>query len=1053
MSHHAPEKNTLIAPLRCEIVDKATLLPMVGDITGQISAYALGAYAQKEALPWVRRMIDVDTKFLQLPYIKPWKYSNQEVIYGGIFFMHWGHFLLEDLQRLWYAKEKNIPIVWVGVNGFSHTPSQFKSWQNEIFQSLGICNEHIFLNEPTQFAKVHFPEPGSGINTHIHPQQAQFLGYHEEEPIAGKYVYFSRAKIRGCTNEESLEVLLKKRGWQIVYPEDLSVAQQLKAMSSAKVCFMIGGSAQHTLLLTKNVQTRFIVIPREHTETFNIIANSKSDNYFLFHLKKTVLYSDHKDEANDLFTLDLQILEDILNKTDDFTKDIDIFPQLFTRPEALSQKQCVVPEIYETPLPALTQGQKLFYHAYFLYKQKKYRTAFIIFTHLAEKGLLEEFMYVDFFKAIQQYHLHGGVSITLPLKKYHHQVQRLQEKIASTPQHTASYKKLTELYMIAGNFSAALHTQELLSQRNPEWSSPIVKIAHIYSMQNKLEKALEYAKKAVKIEPHNLEYKSELVQYLLARKDFDAAKKLLTQTLLHNPSWGDAYMHLATIHHAQGNLDKALACIQKTVEIAPTNIEAQERLSAYLQQAGQQAQAIQVLAKALQDNPRHAVRYAQNARFFAHKGDLDKAIDYARKAVEMEPRNFVCKTYLAEYLVKNKNYAAAEELMTEAKHTNPFWSEPHAQYAAMYAAQGELDTAIDYARKAVAVEPFDSQRKKELQKYRSQKAQSYTGPSLPRILSTTWHRIQSYIDMFYAKTYLEIGVENGNTFLNLDVPFKMGVDPAFLFDTSLYANPNAFFYPETSDVFFEKLPERIAPLQGLYHNRPFKFDVIFIDGLHTFEQTLRDFENSLAYAHEDTIWIIDDTVPCHHFSAMDNREKSNLWKQCAGLASEPIWHGDVFKAIFAIHHLYPEFSYCTQTNNANPQTIIWRTKEPTHREKVFANIEEIARMRYEDFVEHAWIMHPVNDTEVLEKIFTAIDPFEHKTGEEYKKVIKPFVTDQERACKKRNKELEKNEIDLLKKQESILIELHAAKEELIRMSENNTALLVENAVLKKKLLA
>ncbi len=1057
MFNHNISSKESIPPLQCSIEENVTLLPMLGNITGKIPMYATGIFANKRPLPHGLRMVQKESKYFSLPYIKPQNTSPQEVIYGGIFFMHWGHFLLENLQRLWYTKKTKLPIVWTGVNGTTFTPSQFKPWQSEIFQTLGIDNEHIFLTEPTQFAKVHFPEPGSGINTHIHPEQAQFLRHYHHTPVPGKYVYFSRSKIRSCANEDKVELLLKKRGWHVVYPEKLSVAQQLKAMGTAEVCFMIGGSAQHSLLLSKDLRTRFVVIPREHGTTFNIIANHASDNYHLFHATKKVLYTDHLDEANDAFTLDLDQLEHILALTKDFTQDLHAYPELFTKPTPLEKEHLTVPaSYYQEPKPC-TPAQKLYAHAHFLYQRKEYTKSQCIFKHLKEKNLLEDFMYEDYYRALQQYHLQQNVCLPLPLKKHQHHIQILQSKLANAPKNLALYKKLTELFLIEGKFDQALQLQEQLVKDNPTWSKPLAQIASIYHAQKNLDMALEYAQKATEIEPNKLKRKKELIQYLLENGDHDACKKLITRTLQHNTTWDDGYALLASVHHAQGALEKALPCIQKAVEMAPENLAHQEQWAHYLRQKGEPQKAIEILAKALQSNPRAAERFTQNAATYAHMGNLLKAIEYAHKAVEMEPRNFACKSHLATYLRQNKNYGALTTLINESIHTNPFWSEPHAQKAAMYAAQGDLYKAIDCARLAMAVEPYDSMRKQELEQYRIQ----HICKRFPKELSDltlfyrdtpTRARIQSYIDMIYAQSYLEIGVFQGQTFLELDVPFKVGVDPNFCFPPEDYASEHIHLYSETSDTFFENFPTRAQNLRSKYHDQDFKFDVMFIDGLHTYEQTLRDFENSLAYAHEDTIWVIDDTVPHSFFSALSSHRNSVLWKRCAGFDQSAAWHGDVFKIIFAIHDIYPEFSYCTQIDNGNPQTILWRTKEVSQRKKVFES-KDISLMGYEDFIEYAWVLHPVSDGEVTGKLFQTIDPLEHKTGLEYTKVVFPMHTDKEREYAREIQDFNTVMSQMQEAQNLAMQELKQTQQELLELSQAHMALKTENAILKRHLSA
>ncbi|HET6197695.1 MAG TPA: hypothetical protein VFE12_18170, partial [Acetobacteraceae bacterium] len=93
--------------------------------------------------------------------------------------------------------------------------------------------------------------------------------------------------------------------------------------------------------------------------------------------------------------------------------------------------------------------------------------------------------------------------------------------------------------------------------------------------------------------------------------------------------------------------------------------------------------------------------------------------------------------------------------------------------------------------------------------------------------------ISRFLELFDNPTYLEIGVNKGETFHSLGNCQKIGVDPAFLFDVNAYqGNPDIGLYQISSDEFFGRLPAGKG-----------RFDVIYLDGLHTFEQTLRDFLN------------------------------------------------------------------------------------------------------------------------------------------------------------------------------------------------------------------
>lgn len=71
---------------------------------------------------------------------------------------------------------------------------------------------------------------------------------------------------------------------------------------------------------------------------------------------------------------------------------------------------------------------------------------------------------------------------------------------------------------------------------------------------------------------------------------------------------------------------------------------------------------------------------------------------------------------------------------------------------------------------------------------------------------------------------------------------------------------------------------------------PTPYDLIAIDGLHTFEQAIRDLLSSMRFSHPCTIWLIDDTLPCDVFSAIPDRERSfreRPSRACRGTATCP----------------------------------------------------------------------------------------------------------------------------------------------------------------------
>lgn len=192
--------------------------------------------------------------------------------------------------------------------------------------------------------------------------------------------------------------------------------------------------------------------------------------------------------------------------------------------------------------------------------------------------------------------------------------------------------------------------------------------------------------------------------------------------------------------------------------------------------------------------------------------------------------------------------------------------------------------------------------------------------------------IQHCLDVFSGETsYLEIGVRRGVTFRDVRAARKVAVDPEFLFDIgeAKAANPNSTFCPVTSDAFFRE------------HDRDEKFDVIFLDGLHTFEQTLRDLLNAIEVLKERGIIIIDDVIPSSYAASLPSAADAAAVKAAVGDV-DAAWMGDVYKLVWFISEFMPAYTFrCVQENHG--ELVMWRSaREPRGRRYTLAEIASLS---------------------------------------------------------------------------------------------------------------
>lgn len=127
--------------------------------------------------------------------------------------------------------------------------------------------------------------------------------------------------------------------------------------------------------------------------------------------------------------------------------------------------------------------------------------------------------------------------------------------------------------------------------------------------------------------------------------------------------------------------------------------------------------------------------------------------------------------------------------------------------------------------------------------------------------------------------YLEIGVQRGFT-LEAVGGGRVGVDPHPLFDTSKLP-PNLSFHTMTSRSYFDNSPSD-------------RFDFVFLDGLHTFQETYFDFVDSLRLLNRDGVILIDDVFPSDEPSSQPDMEIAAAQKAAHGI-EHGRWYGDVWR--------------------------------------------------------------------------------------------------------------------------------------------------------------
>ena len=257
---------------------------------------------------------------------------------------------------------------------------------------------------------------------------------------------------------------------------------------------------------------------------------------------------------------------------------------------------------------------------------------------------------------------------------------------------------------------------------------------------------------------------------------------------------------------------------------------------------------------------------------YLRAGQLDAAEASCREALRMQPGHPMAFGMLAVIANARNDFRPALDWAEKALAAADTFAWLYVEKASALHSLGQQTKAAAAARKAVAIDP--------------EVPRGY--PLLSRALMPG-EPYRDVIERFHTwlnpRSYVEIGVATGATIALARPPcVVVGIDPKPSLQNGVATAVKLF--PVESDIYFAS---RVLAVD-LEAER---FDLAFIDGLHVFQQALRDFINIERFAGTGSVVLLHDCIPIDAQTATAERRTT-------------FWTGDVWKVIAALLKWRPD---------------------------------------------------------------------------------------------------------------------------------------------------
>lgn len=184
-------------------------------------------------------------------------YVDDEVVYLGLAHQHWGHFLLDIVQRLWicidnpeYLNSKKFVF-----SAFQDNIDQWNSPFSDFFNFFGITTDKIeIVTVPTRFRNVIVPDVAVYPGKFIYPQFQEIfqrvVNTVMQTPSALtpiEKVYFSRLHLKSHKDigENLIQKEFEESGFTVLFPEELTLREQIFYWQTSTQIACVNGTIPH----------------------------------------------------------------------------------------------------------------------------------------------------------------------------------------------------------------------------------------------------------------------------------------------------------------------------------------------------------------------------------------------------------------------------------------------------------------------------------------------------------------------------------------------------------------------------------------------------------------------------------------------------------------------------------------------------------------------------------------------------------------------------------------------------------------------------------------
>lgn len=235
-------------------------------------------------------------------------------------------------------------------------------------------------------------------------------------------------------------------------------------------------------------------------------------------------------------------------------------------------------------------------------------------------------------------------------------------------------------------------------------------LARAYEGMQRLPEMITELQKTLEHDKTHLDARVKLGNYYLAASSgrpqlLDEAERLAKETLDKDPNHIEGHILMSSILFARKDKDKALAELNRAIELNPQRVESYLSLARYYIMAAERDKAEETYRKAISIDSNSPLAHTEFGKFLVQSNRLGEAEAELNKAVEVGPKDRNAHFVLASFYLVNKQLDKAEAAFKALAALEGDKPESQVVLADFYSTVGRMDEAVKIYQDAVAKSP------------------------------------------------------------------------------------------------------------------------------------------------------------------------------------------------------------------------------------------------------------------------------------------------------------------------------------------------------------